>query len=97
LRERKIRILIFSVLFLLTILVITSFAGQANAKNVKENHIYNGSSIYLNGAIISSTDSFYFIGKTNAFIFFYNQNTNDTKIYSVEKIDSIDLKIKRQQ
>lgn len=77
--------------------MITSFAGRANAKNVKENHIYNGSSVYINGTIISSTDSFYFIGKTNAFIFFYNQNNNLTKVYPVEKIDSIALKIKEVQ
>lgn len=76
--------------FLLMIsLLLTSLVGMWNAKEVKRHHIFNGTSIYIHGTEITSTDTSYYIGKSQSFVFYYNESDDFTTAYPVSEIEKI--------
>lgn len=79
---------------LIVLLVISSFQGEFEADQVKKEHIYSQTSIRnMNGYIVSN-DTTYFIGKTNDYVFFYNEVEKSIQVYPMNEIQSINYKTK---
>lgn len=79
---------------MLSLLVISSFQGKFEADQVKEEHIYSGTSIHLENQNIISNNDFYFIGKTSEFIFFFNQKGKYVRAYPINSVSEITYKSK---
>lgn len=79
---------------LLILLVILCFQGKFEADQVKKEHIYSGTSIQNKKGNIISNDTAYFIGKTNGYVFFYNENEKSVKVYPINEIETINYKAK---
>lgn len=82
---------------ILILLVISGFQGKFEANEVKKNHIYAGTTIINKNDTLNSNDKTYFIGKTNDYIFFYNEKDEDVKIYPIKEISAITYKTKAMQ
>lgn len=79
---------------LIVLLTISSFQGKFEAEQVKKEHIYSETSIKnINGYIVSN-DTAYFIGKTNDYVFFYNEAEKSIQVYPMNEIESINYKTK---
>jgi|SRR5665647_2128746 len=86
---------IFAAAFtLLIFLVISSFQGKFEAGQVKKEHIYSGTSIMNKTGNAISNDTTYFIGKTNDYIFFYNELEKSVKVYPMSEVEAITYKTK---
>ncbi|WP_379963392.1 hypothetical protein [Epilithonimonas sp. UC225_85] len=79
---------------IIVLLVISSFQGFSEAKYVVNAKIYTGTTIITGNKIIKSNQNFYFIGKTNEYIFFYNQKLNNVKVYPLKDVNEITYKTK---
>lgn len=79
---------------LIVLLVISSFQGKFEAEQVKKEHIYSQTSIKNMNSYIVSNDTTYFIGKTNDYVFFYNEVEKSIQVYPMNEIQSINYKTK---
>jgi|GEM_PF-3762297 len=79
---------------LLILLVISSFQGRFEARQVRKEHIYSGTSIVVKSGNFFSNDSTYFIGKTNSYVFFYIEKEKAVKVYPVNEVEAITYKTK---
>lgn len=86
---------IFSTYFFFVILFIISINGAANAKEVKNNYVFFGTEITIDTTIIKSDSSFYYIGKTRNYIFFYDAKTKTPIIYPGVRVSKIVLRGKK--
>lgn len=92
-KTKKYIVAIFTIL---VFLVISSFQGLFEAQNVKSSKIYTGTTISLKDKNIESDDSFYFIGKTNEYIFFYDQKSDYVKTFPLSEVNEIVYKVKHK-
>lgn len=93
----KIYLYSWAILFFVGSLFITSIVGFMNANDVKRHHIFSGTEIILMGKTIISNDSLYFIGKTENYIFLYDEIKGGPIIYPIKDLDQILLKSKKIQ
>jgi hypothetical protein len=89
----------FSLLFLsLSVFVIltlfVTIFGRYEAENVKALNIFEGTTVTINQTPIVSTSTFYFIGKSSKFIFYYDSQNKSCTIYPIDKVDEIIYKAK---
>lgn len=79
---------------LLVLLVISSFQGKFEADQVKKQHIYLGTSIKTKTGSAISNDTAYFIGKTNDYVFFFDEHEKSVQVYPMNEIEAINYKTK---
>ena len=79
---------------LLILIVISSFQGKFEADQVKKEHFYSQTSIKNKTGNVVSNDTTYFIGKTNDYVFFYNEVEKFIQVYPMNEIESINYKTK---
>jgi len=78
----------------LFLLVIACAHGKFTASYVKSNHIYSGTKIIGKTDTLVSNDSVYFIGKSDNYIFFFNQKSDNVNVYPTNSIEKIIYKSK---
>jgi hypothetical protein len=81
----------------LFLLVIASAHGKYTASHVKNNHIYSGTIVIGKTDTLVSNDSIYFIGKSDNYIFFYNQKSDNVVVYPINGIEKILYKSKNRR
>jgi hypothetical protein len=79
----------FLVYVFLLILSAISISSYSDAEDVKKGHVFSGTEITFTDTTIKSTDSFYYIGKTEGYIFFYDATTETPSIYNAENVKKI--------
>ena len=82
------------VLITFSLIVGVTIAGIVQAKDVKNHHIFSGTTTFINGNEIESSDTVYYIGKTNNYIFYYNSKQKHPIVYPMDKVDKIEIVIK---
>lgn len=76
--------------FLSVVLVLSYLNAVYLAEIVKGGRNY-GLNFSLNGEVIKSDSMKYVIGRTNKYIFYYDSNAKSSKVYSIDKIDFINI------
>lgn len=59
---------------------------------VKEKHGYTGTYILVGRDTIMSTKNYYYVGRTNNYVFFYNEKTKATDVYPEKDVDKISIR-----
>lgn len=87
------KVVVAMILFVEIILLI-SLQGWANAKRVKMDHPYSGTEMTFDGRMTISNDSCYYVGKSEQYIFMYDEKKMVAVIYPISKLDMLKLKYK---
>jgi hypothetical protein len=66
-------------------------SATSNQIHFVETGKFNGTKIYTADSTYTSTDSSYFIGKTEKYVFIYNTKNKYTRIIPSESVLKIDL------
>lgn len=83
----------YLLIFLLVISICTSFIfSLLRVEKVKYLHSNNGSYIIAGKDTIKSTNTYYYIGRTNNYVFFYNEKTEFTDVFSEKDISKVSIK-----
>ncbi|WP_299291025.1 hypothetical protein [uncultured Mucilaginibacter sp.] len=90
-----IKINMFS-LILLSAVILCLTGGILNSlikvDSVKDKHAYTGTYILIGKDTIISTKRYYYFGRTNNYIFFYNEITKATDVYPGKDINKVSIK-----
>jgi hypothetical protein len=89
-REKIIMRHVFSWLFLFLAIQIF-ISAYKDAYKIIENKRNVKYEILVDGNILSNKNNHTFIGKSNDYIFFYNNSTNTSTIYPMDKVDKISI------
>lgn len=82
---------IYLMLFSAYCVVIGAVEGYDKMYVLKKNDTYLNNSITLDNKVIHSTPTFYYIGKTNKYVFFYNEETKVTEAFAMDTIKKLTL------
>lgn len=85
----NLMILLYTISMLTFIVIFT-----ANDIKAVEKGQYKGTKIYTTDSTYTSTDSSYFIGKTEKYVFIYNVKDKKTRIIPSESVKMIDMQSK---
>jgi len=78
-------------------LFTTSVTGCSKASDVKENYLYLGTEVTLDSLTLTSDSTFFYIGRTNNYVFFYNAKIKAPVIYPSNRVRQIIIKSKKIQ
>lgn len=82
---------LYLIIFTAYCIVIGVVDGAVSTFTIKNNNTYLKNSITLNKAVINSTPTFYYVGKTAKYVFFYNEETESSEAYSISTIEKLTL------
>jgi hypothetical protein len=71
-----------------------SLMGKWDADAVKKHHLFSGTTIILDSTEIKSNSNFYYIGKTNKYVIFFNQLDSSSTVYPMDHIQKVYFKYK---
>ncbi|HPH32317.1 MAG TPA: hypothetical protein PLB49_10715 [Chitinophagaceae bacterium] len=82
------------IVYLITALLILPFLTKVvEAISIRDYNRYQDAELILkDSTIITSTDSSYYIGKTQKYVFYYNRNKDQTTIYPMDEVKSVKVK-----
>jgi hypothetical protein len=79
----------FSILlfFLLILLIYTVY----DVRDVRDKQKFINTSIVVSDQAIKSDSNYFYIGKTDDFVFFYNKKKDETTVYPMEQVERINF------
>lgn len=78
------RSIIMIVLFCIYSIIVSSTSAIEKKYLLKKDNLYLKNSVVVNNKMIKSTAAYYYIGKTNKYVFFYDENRDITDVYCID-------------
>lgn len=82
---------LYLIIFTTYCIIIGAVDGAVSTFTIKNNNTYLKNSITLNKTVVNSTPTFYYVGKTAKFVFFYNEETESAEAFSITTIEKLTL------
>lgn len=86
---------IWAIVFFVGALLATSIISAIKASDVKSHHIFSGTEIVLEDQVFVSNNHIYFIGKTENYIFLYDEFKEAPVILPISKVNRIIFKSRK--
>jgi hypothetical protein len=72
-----------------TIVISGLIYGMFRSAMIKGGNCHLKDNIVFNGKPLPISDTYYYIGKSNSYVFFYDEKIKNTDIYPIDKVDRI--------